>query len=319
MQIFRDLAEIPRNFGRTLVTVGNFDGVHLAHRAVIQSLVDRAQKENARSVMLTFDPHPLSILRPERAPKLITPTPIKLKLLSGTGLDAVALLPFSTYIAHMSPAEFAETILAKGLRAIEVHEGFNFRFGHRAEGDTERLRDLGKALGFEVVVYPPRKLRGHIVSSSQIRRFIQTGHMDAARRLLGRPFSILSTPARGRGYGTQYAVPTINLERYNELIPGHGVYVTQLRIGNELFQGVTNVGNRPTFGEDSFAIESHLLNFHPVDLAPETPLELYFLKRLRAEIRFPSPEALRQQIMKDVGRTRRYFQLLERFSSSLVR
>lgn len=319
MQIFRDLAEVPRSYGRTLVTVGNFDGVHLAHRAVIQSLVERAKKEDARSVVLTFDPHPIRVLRPERAPKLITPTPIKLKLLAETGLDAVALLPFSTYISRMSPAEFAETILAKGLRAIEVHEGFNFRFGHRAEGDIDRLRDLGKTLGFEVVAYPPRKLRGHIVSSSQIRRFIQTGHMDAARRLLGRPFSILSTPARGRGYGTQYAVPTINLDHYNELVPGHGVYVTQLRIGDQLFQGVTNVGNRPTFGEDSFAIETHVLNFHPVDLSLQTPLELYFLKRLRAEVRFPSPEALRQQIMKDASRARRYFQLLERFSSALVR
>jgi len=319
MQVFRDLADVPHDFGRTLVTVGNFDGVHLAHRAVIKSLVERAKKEHARSVVLTFDPHPLRVLRPERAPKLITPTPIKLKLLAETGLDAVALLPFSSYVAKMSPTEFAETILAKGLRAIEVHEGFNFRFGHRAEGDVERLRELGKALGFEVVIYPPRRLRGHIVSSSQIRKFIQSGHMDAARRLLGRPFSILSTPARGRGYGAQYAVPTINLDRYDELIPCHGVYVTQLRIGGELFQGVTNVGNRPTFGEDSFAIESHLLNFHPVDLGPETPLQLYFLKRLRPEHRFPSPDALRQQIMKDVERTRRYFQLLERFSSSLVR
>ncbi|HEX8927106.1 MAG TPA: bifunctional riboflavin kinase/FAD synthetase [Terriglobales bacterium] len=319
MQVFRDLAEIPRSFGRTLVTVGNFDGVHLAHRTVIKSLVERSKSQNARSVVLTFDPHPLRVLRPDRAPKLITPTPIKLKLLSETGLDGVALLPFSSYISRMSPAEFAETILAKGLRALEVHEGFNFRFGHRAEGDTERLRELGKSLGFEVVVYPPRKLRGHIVSSSQVRKFIQSGHMDAARRLLGRLFSILSSPARGRGYGTQYAVPTINLDRYDELVPGHGVYVTQLRVGEELFQGVTNVGNRPTFGEDSFAIESHLLNFHPVDLSPETPLELYFLKRLRAEVRFPSPEALRRQIMKDVGRARRYFQLLERFSSSLVR
>jgi riboflavin kinase/FMN adenylyltransferase len=319
MQVFRDLADIPRDFGRTLVTVGNFDGVHLAHCAVIKSLIERAKQQNARSVVLTFDPHPMRILRPERAPKLITPTPIKLKLLAETGLDAVALLPFSNFIARMSPAEFAETMLAKGLRALEVHEGFNFRFGHHAEGDTERLRELGKALGFEVVIHPPRKLRGHTISSSQVRKFIQTGHMDGARRLVGRPFSILSTPARGRGYGSQYAVPTINLDRYDELVPGHGVYVTQLRVGNELFQGVTNVGDRPTFGEHSFAIETHLLNFHPVDLGPETPLELYFLKRLRSEVRFPSPAALRQQIMKDVGRAVRYFQLLERFSSSLVR
>ncbi len=137
--------------------------------------------------------------------------------------------------------------------------------------------------------------------------------MANARHLLARPFTLVSTPGRGRGYGTRYTVPTINLARYDELVPRDGVYVTGLKVGDEMFEAVTNVGNRPTFGADSFAIESHILNFHPIELTAETPVELTFLKRLRDEIKFPSVEALKEQIGRDVQRARRYFQLKRRF------
>ena len=135
------------------------------------------------------------------------------------------------------------------------------------------------------------------------------GNVSRARALLGRPFSIFSNPGRGRGYGHKYTVPTVNLARYDELVPADGVYITWLRINDECFEAVTNVGNRPTFGAESFAIESHILNFHPIALLPETQLELIFLKRLRAEIKFPSVDALREQIAKDVHKARRYFHL----------
>src|SRR5262249_28321590 len=155
---------------------------------------------------------------------------------------------------------------------------------------------LGGEMGFQVVVYPEMRLRGEPVSSSHIRKLLGEGRVSRARHLLDRPFAILATPGRGRGYGSKYTVPTINLSRYQEMVPGDGVYITRTRVGQEVFDSVTNVGNRPTFGADSFAIETHLLNFHPIELAPDTEVELCFLERLRDEIKFPSVDALKLQI-----------------------
>jgi riboflavin kinase/FMN adenylyltransferase len=166
-------------------------------------------------------------------------------------------------------------------------------------------------MGFEVKVYPEMRLRGEPVSSSHIRKLLKEGRVSRARHLLARPFSILSTPGRGRGYGSKYTVPTINLSRYEELVPKDGVYIARTRVAQECFDSVTNIGNRPTFGADSYAIETHLLNFHPIELAPDTEVEIHFLDRLRDEIKFPSVEALREQIGSDVKKSQRYFQLLK--------
>lgn len=310
MQIFRTLDEIPTDFGPTLVSVGNFDGVHRAHARVLDEIVSRARDRRAKAVAVTFEPHPARILRPESDLKLLTPTPEKLRLLAQTGVDGVLLLPFGRDLSLMPPREFAEQILKRKLHAREVHEGFNFRFGHKAAGDTQMLADFGREMGFDVTVYPEMKLRGEPVSSSQIRKLLREGRASRARHLLARPFCILSTPGRGRGYGSRYTVPTINLSRYEELVPKDGVYITCTRVGNERFESVTNVGNRPTFGTELFAIETHLLNFHPIELTPDTEVEICFLNRLRDEIKFPSVDALREQIAHDVKKARRYFHLL---------
>lgn len=307
MKIFRHLEEVPSDFGPTIVTVGNFDGVHRAHQAVIAEMVGRARHTGCKAVAVTFDPHPTRVLRPDAAPKLITPTPLKLRLLERTGLDAVLVLPFSRDLSLMTPREFAEVILVQKLRAREVHEGFNFHFGHRAEGNVDRLADFGRELGFQVTCYPALTIRGHVVSSSRIRQLLDEGNVSRARTLLGRVFSVIGTPGRGRGLGHKYTVPTINLSRYDEMVPGNGVYITRIRLAAETFDSVTNVGVRPTFGEDSFAIESHLLNFHPIELTAQTEVELCFLKRLREERKFPSTDALREQIARDVHRARRFF------------
>jgi len=311
MQVFRKLEDVPSGFGPALVSVGNFDGVHRAHAHVLKEIVRRAGARNGKAIAVTFEPHAVRILRPDSNLKLLTPTPEKVRLLQATGLDAVLLLPFGRDLSLMTPHQFAEQILKKKLHACEVHEGYNFRFGHKAAGTIEVLKELGRSMGFEVHVYPEMKLRGEPVSSSHIRKLLGEGRISRARHLLGRPFSILSTPGRGRGYGSKYTVPTINLSRYDELIPKDGVYVTRTRIGDECFDSVTNVGNRPTFGGDSFAVESHLLNFHPLELQPETEVEIHFLDRLRDEIKFPSVEALREQIAKDVKKARRYLRLLQ--------
>ena len=309
MKIFHHLGEVPQDFGQTVLTIGNFDGVHRGHQLVIAEVIARARALNAKSLGVTFFPHPGRVLRPEGNLRLITPLPQKLALLAATGIDATLVIPFTPEFSHLSARDFAQRILLEKLHAVDVHEGENFRFGYQAEAGITGLAALGAELGFAVHSYTPRRLRGNIISSSVIRKFISAGEVHRARPLLGRPFSICSTPASGRGYGTRYTVPTINLAPYSELLPANGVYVTQLSFAGECFNAVTNIGNRPTFGPDSFAVESHLLNFHPIDLSKDAPLELAFLKRIRSEQKFDSPDLLRAQIMRDVAHADRYFSL----------
>jgi len=317
MQVFRDPNDIADAFGPSLVSVGNFDGVHRAHIRVLNELVLRSKQQRVKSVALTFDPHPMRILRPDSGLKLLTPTPEKLRLLEQSGIDAVLLLPFNRELSLMSPRDFVRQILCGRVRALEVHEGYNFRFGHKAAGDINLLAELGREFGFEVLGYPEMRLRGESVSSTRIRELVQAGDVRRARSLLGRPFGIRSAPERGRGYGSRYTVPTINLSHYEELVPRDGVYITRMRVAGECFDSVTNIGNRPTFGTDSFAIESHLLDFHPLDMRAETDLELFFLSRLRDEIKFRSVEMLREQIGKDIQKTRHYFGLIRPKAATL--
>jgi riboflavin kinase/FMN adenylyltransferase len=309
MQVFRNLGEISPRLGPTVVSIGNFDGVHLGHQFILGQLRQRAAARSSRSVAVTFDPHPLRFLRPETCPRLITPLETRLELLAETGIDAVLVLPFTAELSRMRAAEFVTAIVHDALHAVEVHEGTNFRFGYRAEGGTGELTQLGQKLGFDVVIHDACQIRGLICSSSKIREFLSRGEIRTARALLGHGFFIDSTPAHGRGIGSTLTVPTINLAAYQELLPPNGVYVTQLRVAGEWFDAVTNIGTRPTFGADSFAVESHLLNFRPLALDEQTPLRLLFLRHLREERRWPTPEALKEQIMRDVAQAKRYLHL----------
>ncbi|HEX6496876.1 MAG TPA: bifunctional riboflavin kinase/FMN adenylyltransferase [Acidobacteriaceae bacterium] len=323
MQIFHDPAQLPADYSRTVASVGNYDGVHLGHRFLLARVVERACSLDARSIAVTFEPHPTHLLRPGSGPRLITPTLAeRLDLLATTGIDATVVLPFTTEFSQQSAEAFARAILLERLRAIEVHEGDNFRFGYRAQAGTDELSALGNQLGFAVHVYRPLQVHGMDVSSSRIRQLISAGDMRRARWLLGRAFSIISTPAHGRGIGSRLTVPTINLAEYDGLVPANGVYVTRMQIAAGIpdsdspdevcFDSVTNIGTRPTFANASFAIESHLLDFRPVPLDETTPLRLTFLVRLREERQWPSPEALREQIGRDVGAAHRYFRRLPR-------
>jgi riboflavin kinase/FMN adenylyltransferase len=307
--VFRSIAEIPQGFGPSVAAIGNFDGVHIGHREILSAVVEDARSIGARAVAVTFDPHPEHYLRPERAPRLLTPVPERLRLLAGTGIDAVALLPFDASLAGLSARDFVGSILVRALGVRGLHEGHNFRFGRGAEAGIDELEKMGAQLGFGLNIHDPVRVRGLEVSSSAIRAFVAAGDVRRARWMLGRPFAVLSTQARGRGIGTRLLVPTVNLAPYDGLLPAFGVYVTRLKIDGRVFQAVTNVGNRPTFGEASFAVESHILNFEPVDMDETTPIELEFLLRLRGEIQWPSTEALKAQIFKDVARARRFFHL----------
>jgi riboflavin kinase/FMN adenylyltransferase len=311
MQTFSSLDELTRNAQPSVVSVGNFDGVHLGHQLVLKSMVNRARELNARSAVVTFDPHPSHVLHSSRRTPLITPLPQKLDLLAATGIDLALVLEFNEELRRWSPHEFCHRVLCDALHTVEVHEGETFRFGYGAAADVASLSGLGRECGFIVEAYEPRIVEGAPISSSRIRALIAAGDIADANALLGRNFSIRSTPASGRGYGARYTVPTINLAPYAELLPAIGVYVTKLAVGEpsnaRTFQGVTNVGNRPTFGADSFAVETHLLDFEPIELNESTPLELSFLHRLRDERRFESPQALRAQIQHDVAEAKKIF------------
>ncbi|HEX5235212.1 MAG TPA: bifunctional riboflavin kinase/FAD synthetase [Silvibacterium sp.] len=312
MQIFRSLHALPPLQNRTVLAIGNFDGVHVGHQAILRNIRERTLEIGAKSVAVTFDPHPVRLLRPDQAPKLITPLPQKLDLLAATAIDATVVIPFTREFSQLSALEFAKEVLLDSLRAAEVHEGDNFRFGHNARAGPAELAQLGQELGFRVVAQPALYVRGIQVSSSHVRRCIAAGEMATARALLGRPFSIRSAQVRDRGMGARLNVPTINLAAYDELLPANGVYITRMKVGTEIFDAVTNLGYRPTFGKNAFAIESHLLDFGGGTIAPDSVLELCFLARVRDERQFASPAALKDQILKDAARARRYFRLLKR-------
>jgi riboflavin kinase/FMN adenylyltransferase len=284
---------------------------------VLEQVRDGALARGVRSLAVTFDPHPARVLRPEGGPRLICGLEERIRLIAETGIDAVLVLPFTEELSQLRAAEFAKQILVDRLRVVEVHEGANFRFGHRAEGGVAELAALGAELGYAVRVHEALEVHGIQVSSSGIRRLVAEGDVRRARWLLGRPFTLLGRPERGRGIGTRLTVPTINMTESTELlVPGKGVYVTRIEIERECFDAVTNVGDRPTFADASFAVETHLLDFspaeRPLELTADTPLRLTFLARIRDEVRWPSAEALKAQIGRDVGFARRYLRRLPR-------
>jgi riboflavin kinase/FMN adenylyltransferase len=307
--VFRSVAEIPASFGPTVAAIGNFDGVHLGHQRILSAVSAEARSLGAKAVAITFEPHPEQFLRPAQAPRLLTPLDERLRLLGFTNIDAVVVLPFDAALACLPASDFVRSILVDALDLCGLHEGGNFRFGHNAEAGVAELMEFAAEFGFGLRVHPPVKVHGLEISSSAIRERIAAGDMTRSRWMLGRPFEVRSTQARGRGIGTRLLVPTVNLAAYSGLLPAFGVYVTRLTVAGRNFQAVTNVGNRPTFGEASFAVESHILNFEAIELSEETPIQLEFLLRLRGEIEWPSPEALKAQIFKDVAKAQRYFRL----------
>jgi len=323
ISVFHSVAEIPAAFGPSVASIGNFDGVHLGHQQILSAVVREAREQvarepRARAVAITFDPHPEQFLRPAQAPRLLTPISERLRLLSLSGIDAVVVLPFDAALASLAAREFVRGILVDALGLRSLHEGGNFRFGHHAEAGVAELKQLSAEFGFAVHMHPPVQARGLEVSSSAIRDYVAVGDVTRARWMLGRPFEVRSTQARGRGIGTRLLVPTVNLAAYDGLLPAFGVYVTRLTLGGRSFQAVTNVGNRPTFGAASFAVGSHILDFEPVEMDDHTPIALEFLLRLRGEIEWPTPEALKAQIFRDVARVKRYFRLAETSANSLT-
>jgi riboflavin kinase / FMN adenylyltransferase len=308
--VYRSLAEIPADFGPSIAAIGNFDGVHRGHREILGSAASEARERSMKSVAITFDPHPAQLLYPKDAPKLLTFLPRRIELMARAGVDAIFVLPFNAELSRVSGHDFVRDILVGRLGIRGIHEGANFRFGHGAKAGVSELRAFGEQFGFNVNVHRAVRVHNLEISSSAVRSAIAAGDVRRARWMLGRVFGVHSNPAKGRGVGTKLLVPTINLAPYDGLLPGEGVYVSRITVGDRCFKAVTNVGNRPTFEGVGFGVETHILNFEPIDLPDDTPLYLEFLFRLRGEMKWPSTEALKAQIFKDVSRAQRYFRLV---------
>jgi riboflavin kinase/FMN adenylyltransferase len=308
MEILRNAAELPPVANRSVVTVGNFDGVHLAHVQLLHRVAESARQNGAAAVVVTFDPHPIRVLAPERAPKLLTSVSEKPRLIQEHGIDFLVVLPFTRELAHFSPERFVSEILQKQLRAVRVVVGPNFRFGYRQAGDVQTLVDLGSQANFRVDEVPAVQVRGEIVSSTRIRSLLSEGKVARAARLLGRPFSNSGPIISGLGIGHRHAVPTLNLSPIEEQLPAIGVYVTRTTLGRAGHESVTNVGRRPTFGGERISVETYLLNFH--DEMREAEMKVEYLYRLRDEIKFQNPALLRTQIQDDARRSIKFFRLL---------
>ena len=290
---------------RSVVSVGNFDGLHLGHQKILREVQARARATSRLAAVVTFDPHPAKLLRPEQPPRLIQTLAQRLAGFEQTGLDAALVLRFDQALSLLSPEEFVQRILIEGLHVAAILVGENFRFGHRGVGNVRLLSEFGRRNGYEVQIVAPVALEGVVVSSSAIRSAMLEGRADDAARLLGRPFSLTGEIHPGAGRGRTILFPTLNMLPEQELLPKLGVYVTESVLGERVYQSVTNIGTRPTFDGRGITVESHLFRFK--EQPGERTLEVRFHKRLRDELKFASIEELRAQIERDIADAQGYF------------
>ena len=309
MKVYRSLDEVPADFGPSALTIGNFDGVHFGHRRILRRLKDLADEHGWKPSVLTFHPHPTRVVAPQRAPLLMTSPDHRAELMREEGVEQILILPFTPDLAQLSPEDFVRGLLVDRLGARAVLVGDNFRFGHRQAGNVRVLAELGQKLGFETLVIPAVTCRGRVVSSSAIRELLLAGQVSLAARLLQHAYELEGDVVSGRGVGAKQTVPTLNLSTSAELIPARGVYVTRtcdLERARS-WNSVTNIGYRPTFGEsDQLSIETFVLD-PPLAGDPPRRIRVEFLIRLREERQFPTPEALKAQIFKDVRAAKSYF------------
>jgi riboflavin kinase/FMN adenylyltransferase len=305
MKVFDDTETLRAHLSAPVATIGNFDGLHLGHQAIVRTVLARSRDRGGSSLLITFNPHPLKVLAPERSPRMLTTRKQKLALLESTGLEFLLILPFTVELAEVTAERFVRQYLAEGLGVKEVYVGANFNFGRCRAGNAELLVRTCAELGIRAAQVDEVRYLDSPISSSRIRRAIQSGEVELARELLGRPYIIEGTVIHGESRGAALGFPTANLDTPNELVPQDGVYVTEAVIEEVLHPAVTNIGSRPTFEGASYAVETHLLDA-PGDLYAR-PMEVRFLARLRPELKFDSPQALIAQVRKDVQRARDYF------------
>lgn len=312
MKVINRLEDLVPEYASPIVTIGNFDGIHLGHQNLIRDLINHAARMGGTPVVITFYPHPLQVLAPNNAPLQIQTMDQRLATLESLGIPLVVVIPFNVELAQTSARDFAVGLWER-LRMKEIYVGPNFAFGHRRQGSFNLLKEIGEEKGFLAGKIHQVQFRGNRVSSTAIRQALISGQVGLARRLLARPFGLNGVIVHGTGMGTKLQIPTANLQTPNELIPRRGVYVTLFNVEGRRYRGVTNIGFRPTVNTEaaaSLSIETHLLDFDQDVYGKGAVLE--FLVRLRDERRFSGKEELIRRIRKDIENARRYFRWLER-------
>ncbi|MBL8174292.1 MAG: bifunctional riboflavin kinase/FAD synthetase [Bryobacterales bacterium] len=302
MLVYRSLEQARGRFGPSALSIGNFDGVHLGHQALFSKVRELARARDWKASVLTFDPHPTRVVAPHRAPKLLSTVEQRCQWMREAGIEQVLILPFDEELASKTPEDFVEHVLVEALDVKAVFVGSNFRFGHRHAGDAALLDRVGARHGFAAGGMQTVNWRGHLISSSEIRRLVQHGSVLKAARMLGRCYTLEGDVVRGHGIGSRQTVPTLNLSTAAEVLPADGVYVTGTECveTGRRWRSISNIGRRPTFQGDALSIETYLLD--PLDSETPERIRVLFAHRLREERRFDSPELLKLQIMRDVSR-----------------
>jgi riboflavin kinase/FMN adenylyltransferase len=306
MEIIRREKDFNRSFRNPILTIGNFDGVHLGHQSIFQRVREKAEEIGGESVVYTFDPHPVEVLAPERKPLLITPLDEKLRLIEEQGIDVTICAPFTEKFASQPPEDFVKNVLVDQIKIRHIFVGQNFRFGQNRRGNIALLIDLGAKWGFHAEMIESVRLEGTVVSSTRIREFVLIGEMEEAKKLLGRPYSLSGEVIHGHGRGSRkLGFPTANLKPTGRLFPKSGIYAVWAIHKGRRYDGVANLGWNPTFQDQKFSIEIHILNFDR-DIYGEN-LRVEFVRRLRDEVTFRGPEELIAQIKKDIAQAEKIF------------
>ncbi len=302
MHIIRQLDSLPKDALGGAVAIGNFDGVHRGHMAIVERLLERAEAVGGPAIVFTFDPHPVRLLRPDQCPPPLTWTERKAELLATLGVDWIVAYPTDEALLQLSAAGFFQKIVRDSLAAKALVEGPNFYFGHNREGNVDRLAELCKSTGMTLDVVPPVEVDGAIVSSSRVRELIRTGQVEQAGKLLSAPYRIRGMVTHGAGRGAKIGFPTANLSAVDTLLPALGVYAGRAIVGNAFYPAAINLGPSPTFGDAMIRVEVHLIGF--TETLYNQPLEVDFLARLRDIRPFESPAALVEQLNRDIDQAK---------------
>lgn len=304
MKIF-ETCNIPEKFPNPVLTIGNYDGIHRGHRQIIELTKEGADRIGGTPMLMTFHPHPLSILRPECLLGLITPPDVKRRLIEETGIEVMFDIPFTREFAAVEPESFVEDILIEKIGIKGLIVGFDFKFGRFGRGSTEMLQYYGESYGFFFQIVQPICIEDYKVGSNKIRNLVLSGDIRQANQFLGRPYCISGRVVKGDQRGASIGFPTINLETEYDLIPPNGVYVSDVRLDNKTLSSITNIGTKPTFGGTDSSIETHIFDFNS-DIYGKT-VTLCFYERLREERKFESVDALVSQIGFDVEQALLFF------------
>ncbi len=303
MKVFEGASQIEEKLKNPVVTIGNFDGVHLGHQAIFKKIIEKAQEIGGLSVVYTFDPHPLKVLQPDRFFPLITTKEEKEKVIEWTGIDVLISEKFTKDFARLSTDEFVNEIICRQIQAKEVFIGPDYRFGKGRKGTTDLLRSLGESCGLKIGILKNVEVDGVEVRSTMIRNYVLEGKVREAANFLGRGYTLGGKVIEGKARGKKMGIPTANLEPKKDLYPRSGIFAVKVIMEDDYVQGVLNIGSNPTFPDKDFSLEVHILDFDHDIYGSE--IELIFVEKLRDEKKFETPELLVEQIKKDIKKARK--------------